>query len=1170
MNVHFLSRIAAILAVSGMISCSENVRNSLFEQIPADRSGIQFANEIVEDEQLNILSFEYFYNGAGIGIGDFNNDDLPDIFFSSNMGKSRLYLNQGDFRFSDRTDSSGIQTTGKWATGVSVVDINQDGYDDIYLCFAGPNPAEKRANALYINNKDNTFTDKASEYGLADDGHSVQAVFFDYDKDSDLDMYLLTNIVDELGPNVIRPKRINGEMVNTDRLYRNNGNQTFSNISREAGILKEGYGLGVSVCDINKDGWPDIFVSNDYLSNDLLYINNQDGTFTDQAATAFRHTSYSAMGNDVADINNDGKLDIMEVDMLPPDNFRKKLMFGSTNHERYRSEIQYGYQPQFMRNTLQLNQGLDTDGAIRFSEIAMYSGVHATDWSWSPLLADFDNDGWKDLLITNGYPRDITDRDFINFRAQEMNQGGNPENKGRKMLETLKKLDGALLNNFIFKNNGDLTFSDVSNDWGLTAHAYSTGAAYADFDSDGDLDVVITNTGKPAFLYRNKSETFSKNNFLQLSFIGPIGNRDGYGVKVSVYAGGTHQYLEHYQVRGYQSSVEKIMHIGLQKSSKVDSLRIEWPDGNQQTLIGLKPNQRMVIDHSNSHPPHLRSAQPQKDELFTGYQPGGLEFVHMETPYTDFNIQPLLPHKFSMGGPGMAVGDVNGDGREDLYVGGGYNQSGEVFIQQKGGRFLSRKLDTGIKYEEDMGALFFDADNDKDVDLYVVSGGNEFADGSEYYQDRFYRNDGKGNFVRDRQALPIEFSSGSCVTAADYDADGDLDLFVGGRIRPQHYPEAGHSFILRNEGGRFADVTDQLAPGLRTIGIVNAALWSDANNDNRPDLVLAGEWMPITIMVNNGQSFINKTTEFGFAKTVGWWNSVHASDLNLDGKIDYIAGNLGLNSRYTSTEKEPLSIYVHDFSNNGNRNAVITYSKEGKQYPIHPKDDLMLQLPALKKKFLLYKDYANATIQDLFPKDQLKQADKYIVQTFSSALFLSRPEGSWELKPLPGAVQFAPVFGTLINDFDADGWEDILLIGNDYSVEVINGRYDAGQGMFLKGDGKGGFSTVESGFRVRGDGKSLVELLTVENRKIVIASQNNDQLRCYMQKTAHPSSGFMRVQHNDAYAIIQLKSGKKWKKEFYYGAGYLSGSSRNFKIPTGAKSITMVTFDGKSRIVSVD
>ncbi len=1150
-----------------LFACQKkNKKTTLFELMPFEKTGIDFSNKIVEDEQLNILSFEYFYNGSGVGIGDFNNDGLKDIFFSSNMGKSKLYLNKGGFAFKDITDSSGINTTGKWATGVSVVDINQDGLQDIYVCFGGPNSAEKRANALYVNNGNNSFSDKASEYGLADTGHSVQAVFFDYDKDNDLDMYLLTNITDKMGPNIIRPKRINGEMVNTDRLYKNNGNGTFSNVSRQAGILKEGYGLGVSVCDINQDGWPDIFVSNDYVSNDLLYLNNHDGTFTDQAAAVFKHTSYSAMGNDVADFNNDGLLDLIEVDMLPADNYRKKMMLGSTNHDRYRSEIQYGYDPQFMRNTLQLNQGLDNNQLPNFSEISMLAGVSATDWSWCPLFADLDNDGWKDIVITNGYPRDITNRDFITYRAQELMQQNQQQGGGSKIFAALQKLDGAYLNNFIFKNKKNIGFQDISADWGFTQNAYSTGAAYADLDNDGDLDMVVTNTGAPAFVYKNNSDSIFNNHYLNIVLQGPNGNKSGYGAKVNLYAKGLKLYQEHQVIHGYQSSMQDEMHFGLGQEKKIDSLVITWPSGQSQQLVNIKANQLIHVSYAESRlEPKKNTAAIKANFMFTASDIGK-EFIHKETPYTDFNIQPLLPHKFSMAGPGIAVGDINGDNLDDFFVGGAYNQSGELFYQQVNGKFNSRILNIEKKYEEDMGVLFFDADNDHDLDLYVVSGGNEFPDRSIYYQDRLYFNDGKGNFSLNKQALPINFSSGSCVVASDFDRDGDLDLFVGGKIRPQHYPEGGASQLLENIGGRFIDITKKIAPGLNKIGMVNAAVWSDVNNDNQPDLVVVGEWMPITVFLNKGKSFENITTKLGLSNSIGWWNSIQASDMNGDGRIDYVVGNLGANSRYTTSIENPLSIYVNDFSNDGNNNAVITYTQDGKVYPIHPRDDLMQQLPGLRKKFPLYQDYANATIHGLFPAEKIKEATVLSANTMQTSLLINQGDSKWKLSPLIIEAQFAPVFGTLINDYDGDGLEDIMLIGNDFSTEEINGQYDAFNGLVLKGNGKEGFSKIENGFKVKGNGKGLAEMIVQKNASLIVGAQNNGPLVSFFINKKY-SGKILRAATNDAYAIIQFEDGRKSRKEIYYGSGYLSSSSRFIRVPEKAKSIQIFTYRGEQRTI---
>lgn len=1157
---------AALYLVAG---CRENIKKtSLLEWISPEQSGIFFTNEIKEDEKLNILTFEYFYNGAGVGIGDFNRDGLQDIFFSSNMGKSRLYLNKGNFVFRDVTDSSGINTTGKWATGVSIVDINQDGWPDIYCCFAGPHNAAKRANALYINNGNNTFTDKATEYGLADTGHSVQAVFFDYDRDADLDMYLLTNCTDETGPNIIRPKRNNGEMENTDRLYRNNGNKTFTNISREAGILKEGYGLGVAVADINEDGWPDIFVSNDYISNDLLYINNRDGTFTDAAASSFRHTSYSAMGNDMADINNDGRLDIIEVDMLPPDNYRKKLMLGSTNHDRYRSELQYGYDPQFMRNTLQLNRGLNKNGQPSFSEIGQLSGIQATDWSWSPLLTDLDNDGWKDLVVTNGYPRDITNRDFISYRAQDPALANRSESLHKKLFDALQKLDGALLHSFVFQNQQHLVYKDMSAEWGITKNAYSSGAAYADLDNDGDQDLIIVNTGTPAGLYRNNAGTLLHHHYIDLTLAGPAGNRDGYGAKIKLYANDSIQYQEHYPVRGYQSTVDGTIHFGMGKKLKADSLVVTWPDGNTTRLYNVPVGQKIQISYANSSLPVNHPSTP----LPSAFQPAnnkwGIHFRHQETPYTDFNIQPLLPHKFSQSGPGIAVGDMNGDGLDDFFVGGSYHQPGQLFFQQSTGRFTSTKLENGRKQEEDMGVLLFDADNDNDQDLYVVSGGNEFATGSRYYQDRLYMNDGHGRFKHDSTALPAETESGSCVVATDFDRDGDLDLFVGGRIRPQHYPEGGNSLLLENNGGKFTDVTEKKAPGLKNAGMVNAAIWSDINNDQLPDLVIAGEWMPITVYVNERNQFRNITAQLGLNNTTGWWNSIQAGDFNRDGKTDFILGNLGVNSRYTTSPTDPLRMYVYDFGSIGNRNPVITYTENGATYPIHPRDDLMMHLPGLKNKFLLYKDYAKATLNELFPAESLQQATTITANTFQTAVLMNHGDQPWTLSPLCIEAQFAPVFGILVNDYDGDGMEDILLTGNFYGAEVINGQYDALKGLFLQGNGNGTFTMKEDIFRVEGDGKGLAEILTKNNTTLIVAALNNDSLQA-LEHRRYSQQHTWKAGAMDAYAIIQLENGQRIRQEFYYGSGYLSSPGRYLRIPPKAKSVEVFNYKGVPRKLSL-
>lgn len=1155
-----------ILLVFSFSHCSQTpARQPLLEQLSADKTGIRFSNEIRESKDLNILSFEYFYNGSGVGVGDFNQDGLPDIFFSSNMGKSRLYLNQNNLTFSDITDSSGIVTEGKWATGVSIVDINQDGFPDIYLCYAGPHTADKRANELYINNKNNSFTEKAAAYGLADTGHSVQATFFDYDRDGDLDMYLLTNITDETGPNVIRPKRNHGEMANTDRLYRNNGNETFSNVSTEAGITHEGYGLGVAVVDIDQNGWPDIFVSNDYLSNDLLYLNNKNGGFSEVSAAAFKHTSYSAMGNDVADINNDGMPDIIEVDMLPPDNYRWKMMLGSSNTDRYRSEIQYGYAPQFMRNSLQLNRGVNASGIPFFSEIGQLAGIAATDWSWSPLFADLDNDGWKDLFITNGYPRDITNRDFISYDAQSGMQMDGRGNLEEKRYAALQKLDGALLHNFVFQNRHDLRFADSSAGWGITEIAYSSGAAYADLDNDGDLDLIAVNTGKEAAIYRNNANDLRQHHYLRIALSGPKGNRDGFGARLCLFAGGQRFYQEMNPARGYQSTVDQRIHFGLGNTTKIDSLVVIWPDAVVNRFHNLEVDKQQLIQYQSAAALPDHAAAPLAALFESGNEATNIQFKHRESPYTDFNIQPLIPHKFSQSGPGIAVGDMNGDGRDDFFIGGAYHQSGELFFQQNNGTFISSPLDTGKKGEEDMGALLFDADGDNDLDLYVVSGGNEMAAGSPYYQDRLYLNDSRGKFAKDLQALPKETASGSCVVATDFDADGDLDLFVGGKITPQHYPAPGYSMLLENRGGQFVDVTDQRAPGLKNIGMVNAAIWSDVNNDQLPDLVLAGEWMPITVFVNQGKGFTNQTQQLGLSATVGWWNSIQAADIDSDGHTDFILGNLGLNSRYTTSATEPLRMYVNDFAKIGTRNIILTHSVDGIQYPIHPRDDLLQQLPGLRKKFSRYEQYAKASITELFDPVLLSAATISEANSFQSSWLQNKGKNGWQLRPLSIEAQFSPVFGILCNDYNNDGYDDLLLSGNFYAAEVINGPYDAGQGVFLAGNGKGDFKAVENGFRINGDGKGLAELMVQQQYSLILAAQNDDSLICMEIKSK--SQQVFKAAHIDAYALIKRKDGSLQKKEFYYGSGYLSSSGRYLHIPADAVSVEIITYQGKRRLL---
>jgi len=1147
-----------------LLRCAQDQKPPLMELLPSQHTHIDFTNALDESEDLNLITFEYFYNGAGVGIGDINNDGLDDVFFAANMRSNRLYINKGKMQFEDVTKSAGLTSSGKWATGVSMVDINQDGWLDIYVCYAGPYAdAAKRANELYINNGNATFSEKAAAYGLADTGHSVQAAFLDYDKDGDLDMYLLTNIMDQTGPNIIRAKRLKSEMVNTDRLYRNNGDLTFTDVSKEAGITAEGYGLGVSICDLNNDTWPDVYVTNDYLSNDLLYINNRDGTFTDRLTDYFKHTSYSAMGNDVADYNNDGLVDVMAVDMLPPDNQRQKMMFGATNYDRYRSEMQYGYTPQFMRNTLQLNEGTDTTNQPLFSEIGQLAGVEATDWSWSPLFADIDNDGWKDLLITNGYARDITNRDFVSYRMQEFLQQGYDQSVKKKWLKAIQSIEGPHLPIFAFRNKRDLTFAHQSAAWGFTAPAYSTGAAYADLDNDGDLDYVTNNIDAPAFVYQNNANT-NGNHSLRIKLAGPSGNRNGYGAKVSIYYADRLQYQQLSPWRGYQSSVQQQLHFGVGHRLTIDSIRVAWPDGKQQLIKQVAADQLLSVMHSNAT--EEKAIQPfivdtSSSPLFSAAnKQTKILFRHQETEYADFKIEPLLPHKYSENGPGIAVADVNGDGRDDFFVGGAFRQPGQFFIQQQGGSFLSKQLTKQTKYEEDMGVLLFDADGDNDNDLYIAGGGNEFAEGSVYYQDRLYVNDGKGNFKNDPHALPVLTASASCVVAADYDKDGDLDLFVGGRLTPHHYPQPGQSAILQNDHGRFTDVTDRVAPGLKQAGMVTSALWTDVDNDNDYDLMVVGEWMPVMILKNQEGRFQSAS----IPHSVGWWNSIEAADMDEDGDMDYVLGNLGLNTKYKTSPEEPVSVYVDDFNHDGAQDAVLAYYIQGVNRPAHPRDDLFLQMAQFKKKYPSYKAYSEATLESLTEGTNTKPM---VLQshTFQTSYLENKQKDGWQLTPLPLRAQFAPVFGIVADDFDGDGHADIILSGNSNATDVLTGRYDAFNGLFLKGDGAGGLTPLsagKSGVIIDGNAKSLVTLNDNGGNALLLAAQNNDTLKVMQHNGT--ADRIIKINKDDAYAILTHTDGRKSRREFYFGSGYLSQSSRQLRISKDIVQVTIVDTQGKA------
>ena len=1173
-----------LLILGAFSACSpKNVEPPLFELLSPQLTGIDFINSLEESDSLNVFDFDYMYNGGGVAVGDFNNDGLPDIFFTGNNVSCRLYLNKGNMQFQDVTQAAGLNTN-QWAEGVTLVDINQDGLLDLYVSTSRGYKKQPNANLLFVNsglNRDGipTFTERAAEYGIADNGYNSQAAFFDYDKDGDLDLYVVSNSVEDYNRNKPRPKQLDGRGTSTDKLYRNNGDGTFTNVSAEAGILIEGYGLGLAISDINKDGWPDIYVANDFVSNDILYINNGDGTFTNRIRDMLKHQSMNGMGTDVSDYNNDGLADIIVLDMMPDKNLRQKAMFPNINYDRHMLELSLNYEPQYIRNTLQLNNGKGPNGEISFSEIGQLAGVYKTDWSWAPLFADFDNDGFKDLFISNGYGKDVTDMDFVAY-SNSLHQFGTPESKLKKIRDEMNRLIDVKVPNFIYRNKGDLTFEDKSAAWGFIQPSLSNGSAFADLDGDGDLDLIVNNVNDVAFIYQNNTNTINNGtaqtaNHLKVALKGDSLNRQGLGSKITLSyskAGKREiQYYEHYLTRGYKSTVDSKVHFGLGQVNTVDSLEIIWPDGQTEVITNVKANQVVRLDYKNSLPPAPVKNQDLKLAFRDVSNSRGLGYVHQAQDYVDFKTQLLLPHKHSEGGPGIAVGDVNGDGLEDFYVGGSAMHPGNLFVQQLDGSFSQKALAAASKLD-DMGSLFFDADGDGDLDLYVVSGGSRFPAASPLYQDRLYLNDGNGNFVIKPDALPQMYSSGSVVTAADYDGDGDLDLFVGGRLMPQQYPLPAKSYILRNDSGSFKDVTKEVSPELENMGLVSAAIWSDVDGDKRVDLVLAGEWMPITVLKQEKSTagktrFKNITEEAGLANTSGWWNSIAAGDFDGDGDMDYIAGNLGLNSRYQASLSEPVSLYAKDYDNNGTIDPIMFYYILGENYPTHPRDALTGQLSYMRGRFDKYATYGKTSFDDFFKSDELR--DAYVLKSyeFKSSFIENLGDGKFSIKPLPVQAQLAPVSGILAKDFNHDGHLDVLLVGNSYATEVLTGRYDASIGSYLEGDGKGNFKAIsagKSGFYVNGDARAIAELVNQQGQSIILISQYNDSLKAFVPAQKEALTVF-KAEPTDQKADVFLKNGKKISYEFYHGASYLSQSSRILTFHQEVDSVIVFNYAGKSR-----
>lgn len=1052
----------------------------LFTRLTASRTGIEFKNELSPTKDFNIFTYRNFHNGGGVGIGDFNADGKPDLFLTANQRSSRLYLNKGKLQFQDVTEAAGVAVNKGWATGVAVADINADGKLDIYICNAGDKDGQARANQLFINQGNDaqghpTFTDEAAKYGIADEGATTHAAFFDYDLDGDLDLYVLNNSfrpVSSFGMRNIRHERND---VGGHKLYRNEGNNQFKDVSAQAGIYGSeiAFGLGVTVGDINRDGWPDIYVSNDFFERDYLYINQKNGTFSEELEAQMPSLSMSSMGADMADLNNDAYPEIFVTDMLPEDDLRLKTTTIFENWDVRKLKIANGYWNQFTRNALQLNNKNNT-----FSEISAMTKTDATDWSWGALMADFDLDGHKDIFVCNGVYKDVTNQDFLEFFQSEAVVREFVVDQNADFRPLLDKIPSRPLPNYLFRNEGNLQFRNVAKEWGLAEPSFSNGAAYADFDGDGDLDMVVNNVNETAAFYENNARAIHPNHFLQLQFKGDAGNIRGIGVQATIMANGQSFYLENIPQRGFQSSVDEVMTFGLGDIQTIDTLRVDWPNGKSQVLTQVKVNQKLSLQlahatlatsqfRKNPSPPLLKEVTTQS----------GLDFTHTEGEFSDFDREFLLHRMQSTDGPRMAVGDVNGDGHEDIYIGGAKDQAGSLFYGTgKGFRKGNQAPFEDAKAAEEVAAVFFDADKDQDLDLYVVTGSSEFGpDQANLLEDLLYLNDGKGHFSRAEGRIPARYDAGSVVAPTDYDLDGDMDLFVGSRVIPGQYGVKPKSVLLRNDGkGYFTDITADLAPSLEHAGMVTDAHWMDLNGDKRPDLILVGDWMPVTAFLNHKDG-LKKHTPPGLENTYGWWNRMVVEDTDGDGDEDLILGNWGWNSVLGQpTSAHPTEMYVGDLDQNGLNEQILAYYKplDQKTLPFALRGDLARQMPTVKSKFLKYADYANKTVLEIFPTEALKKAQFFRANTFATTLFENIGKGSFREVTLPAMTQITPVFGIAVWDIDRDGKKDLILGGNLRRVKPQIGELTAGYGMVLKGIGKNQFKPLpafQTGLRIQGE-----------------------------------------------------------------------------------------------------
>lgn len=1069
----------------------------LFTLMDSAQSGISFENALTFNNDFNIYRYRNYYNGGGVAIGDINNDGLVDIYFTGNMVPNKLFLNKGNFTFEDITIRAGVGGKRAWSTGVSMADVNGDGWLDIYVCNSGDIKGSNKQNELFINNGDLTFTDRAAEWKVDDAGFSTHAAFFDYDRDGDLDLYILNNSYQAIGSfNLRKNERNKRDLLGGDKLMRNDGGY-FTDVSEKAGIYGSviGFGLGITVGDVNSDGWMDMYVSNDFFERDYLYINNQDGTFKEKLTDEMRSISAASMGADLADINNDALPDLFVTEMLPKENHRVKTVTTFEDWNRYQYNLQNNYYHQFTRNMLQINNGNNT-----FSEVSRLAGVEASDWSWGALIFDMDNDGNKDIFIANGIHQDLTNQDFLQFASNEEFAKSVISKDSVNFKKLTEIIPSNPIANYAFRNMGKLTFVDSALQWGLAQPGFSNGSAYGDLDNDGDLDLVVNNVNMPSFVYRNElMEKNNQNHYLKINLVGSEKNTFAIGTKIWAEADGVTFYIEQMPMRGFQSTVDHRPNLGLGSVSRLDRLKVLWPDGRVTQLNAVDVDRMITLKQSDGLEREVRSTPDKPNPVFLKMQDKGeIDFKHKENDFVDFDRDPLIYHMLSTEGPRMAKGDVNGDGLDDFFIGGAKDQAGALFVQSTNGKFkrANQALFEKDKLSEDTGSAFFDADEDGDMDLYVCSGGNEFSASSPALIDRLYLNEGTGIMVKSPQVLPgARFESTSTVKAGDFDGDGDMDLFVGARLQAFLYGAPMNGFLLRNDGkGKFSDATKEVAPGLMNIGMITDAVWADVNGDQKIDLIVVGEYMPVTVFINDGSRLENVTASVGLANSSGWWNSIEAVDLDGDGDMDFVAGNHGLNSRFRASLEKPVSMYVGDFDENGNVDQIICTYNGSTAYPTVLKHDLVNRIPYLKKRYLKYENYKDQRITDIFSEEQIKKALRLDAYWLATSKLINDGHGNFIISALPLEAQFSPVFGIETGDFDKDGNTDILLGGNLYRVKPEAGRYDASFGLLLVGDGAGGFKPVgsrKSGIFIDGEVRDMITLHTNSGPRILV-SRNND------------------------------------------------------------------------------